>query len=59
MPGLLPAAGPLGMRSRSLMTLALRLMGNLVQPEDVDVVARLWRLAGRASTHLDARPPFS
>jgi geranylgeranyl reductase family protein len=58
-PGLLPAAGPLGMRSRSLMTLALRLMGNLVQPEDVDTVARLWRLAGRASTHLDARPPFS
>ena len=47
------------MRSRSLMTLALRLMGNLVQPEDADAVARLWRAAGRASTHLDARPPFS
>ncbi len=58
-PGLLPAAGPVGMRSRSLMTLALRLMGNLVTEEDADTVARVWRLAGRASSHLDARPPFS
>ncbi|WP_426565739.1 geranylgeranyl reductase family protein [Angustibacter sp. McL0619] len=58
-PGLLPAAGPVGMRSRSLMTLALRLMGNLVQPEDGDLVARVWRAAGRASSRLDERPPFS
>ncbi len=58
-PGLLPVAGPVGMRSRSLMTLALRLMGNLVQPDDADVVARLWRTAGRVSTRLDDRPPFS
>ncbi|GAB3591394.1 geranylgeranyl reductase family protein [Angustibacter peucedani] len=58
-PGLLPLAGPVGMRSRALMTLALRLMGNLVQPEDTDVVARLWRAAGRASSALDDRPPFS
>ena len=58
-PGLLPALGPVGMRSRSLMTVALRVMGNLVTPEDADTVARLWRTAGRASIRLDARPPFS
>jgi geranylgeranyl reductase family protein len=57
-PGLLPALGPWGMRSRSLMAVALRLMGNLVTAEDADAVARLWRLAGRASTALDDRPPF-
>ena len=58
-PGLLPAAGPVGMRSRALMTLALRLMGNLVTPQDADVVARLWRGAGRVSSLVDPRPPFS
>jgi hypothetical protein len=58
-PGLLPAAGPVGMRSRSLMTLALRLMGNLVTAEDTDAVARLWRTAGRLSSRFDARPPFT
>jgi menaquinone-9 beta-reductase len=58
-PGLLPTAGPVGMRSRPLMTLALRLMGNLVTPEDTDAVARLWRGAGRLSTRFDSRPPFS
>lgn len=58
-PGLLPVAGPVGMRSRALMTLALRLMGNLVTPQDADVVARLWRTAGRVSSLADPRPPFS
>ncbi|SEO78641.1 geranylgeranyl reductase family protein [Trujillonella endophytica] len=58
-PRFLPAAGPLGMRSRGLMTVALRVMGNLVTDADRDVVARLWRLAGRASTRLDDRSPFS
>ncbi len=57
-PGLIPAAGPVGMRSRSLMTLALRVMGNLVTPEDDDALARVWRAAGRASVRLDDRPPF-
>ena len=59
LPRLLPAAGPVGMRSRFLMTLALRVMGNLVTEEDRDAVARVWRTAGRLSTRLDARPPFS
>jgi geranylgeranyl reductase family protein len=58
-PGLLPAAGPVGMRSRTLMTVALRVMGNLVTEEDTDAVARLWRAAGRLSLRADERPPFS
>jgi geranylgeranyl reductase family protein len=58
-PRLLPAAGPVGMRSTVLMTVALRVMGNLVTESDRDVVARAWRLAGRASLRLDHRPPFT
>ncbi len=58
-PGLLARLGPVGMRSRTLMTVALRVMGNLVTDEDADVVARAWRLAGRASVAVDQRPPFS
>ncbi|HKJ12736.1 MAG TPA: geranylgeranyl reductase family protein [Ornithinimicrobium sp.] len=57
-PRVLPALGPIGMRSRWMMTLALRWMGNLVTEEDRDVAARLWRLAGRGSVRLDHRPPF-
>jgi geranylgeranyl reductase family protein len=59
LPRFLPAAGPIGMRSRALMTVALRVMGNLVTDADRDVVARGWRLAGRLSLKLDDRPPFS
>lgn len=58
-PGLLPTLGPVGMRSRGLMTVALRVMGNLVTPEDTDTVARLWRTAGRTSIRFDDRPPFT
>ncbi len=58
-PGFLTTFGPVGMRSRFLMTIALRVMGNLVTPEDEDVTARVWRAAGRASIRLDDRPPFS
>lgn len=58
-PGLLPTLGPVGMRSQILMTIALRVMGNLVTPEDRDITARVWRAAGRASVRLDDRPPFS
>ena len=58
-PGLLPAAGPVGMRSRTLMTLALRVMGNLITPDDRDTLARVWRGAGRLSLRLDGRQPFS
>lgn len=58
-PGLLPALGPLGMRSRALMKVALRVMGNLVTEEDKDAVARFWRAAGKASLIADHRKPFS
>lgn len=58
-PEFLLRAGPVGMRSRSLMTVALRVMGNLVTPEDTDSVARLWRTVGRASIKWDQRPPFA
>ena len=58
-PHLLPAAGPIGMRSRTLMKLALRVMGNLITEEDKDLLARTWRTAGRLSIKLDERPPFS
>ncbi len=58
-PGFLTTFGPVGMRSRPLMTVALRVMGNLVTPEDSDTVARLWRTAGRSSVRFDARPPFT
>ncbi len=57
-PGLLPAAGPVGMRSRPLMKLALRVMGNLITEQDDDLLARVWRGAGRISARIDARPPF-
>jgi flavin-dependent dehydrogenase len=59
LPRLLPAAGPVGMRSRVLMTVALRVMGNLVTEEDRDTVARAWRLAGRLSVRLDDRTPWT
>ncbi len=58
-PRLLPAAGPIGMRSHRLMTVALRVMGNLVTDDDRDLTARVWRWAGRRSVQLDTRPPFS
>jgi len=57
-PRLLPAAGPVGMRSRALMTVALRVMGNLVTDADRDLTARLWRTAGKLSLKLDDRRPF-
>jgi flavin-dependent dehydrogenase len=57
-PRLLPAAGPVGMRSRALMTVALRVMGNLITEADRDLVARAWRLAGKVSVTLDHRKPF-
>ncbi|MFZ0158507.1 MAG: FAD-linked oxidoreductase, partial [Kineosporiaceae bacterium] len=58
-PGFISATGPVGMRSRPLMKLALRVMGNLITPEDSDLLARTWRTAGRLSLRLDQRPPFS
>jgi geranylgeranyl reductase family protein len=58
-PKFLPLTGPVAMRSQYLMTVAVRAMGNLVTEEDTDMVARLWRRAGRGSRRLDQRKPFS
>ena len=58
-PTLLPTLGPIGMRSKSLMTVALRVMGNFITDADRDATARVWRWAGRASVKLDHRPPWS
>ncbi|MGX9674519.1 menaquinone reductase [Mycobacterium sp. HM-7] len=58
-PRFLPLTGPVAMRSQYLMTVAVRAMGNLVTEEDTDLVARLWRRAGRGSRRLDQRKPFS
>ncbi|MFD4294288.1 geranylgeranyl reductase family protein [Rhodococcus sp. NPDC058505] len=58
-PRVLPAGGPVAMRSRALMTVAVRVMGNLVTDEDADLTARAWRAAGAASLRVDGRPPFS
>jgi hypothetical protein len=58
-PGFLPVAGPIGMRSRWLMEIALRVMGNLITNEDSDALARVWRTVGRASIAIDQRKPFS
>ena len=58
-PRFLPLAGPVGMRSRTLMTIAVRVMGNLVTDEDADRVARVWRRAGSLSGLADRRAPFS
>ncbi|USQ75558.1 geranylgeranyl reductase family protein [Ornithinimicrobium cryptoxanthini] len=58
-PWVLPKLGPIGMRSPWMMRLALRWMGNLITEEDRDAAARLWRLAGKGSQRLDARPPFA
>jgi menaquinone-9 beta-reductase len=58
-PRFLPATGPIGMRSTTLMGIAVRVMGNLVTDEDTDRVARAWRASGRVSRLLDRRKPFS
>ncbi|NKB92210.1 MAG: geranylgeranyl reductase family protein [Candidatus Nanopelagicales bacterium] len=57
-PGFLTTLGPVGMRSHFLMSVALRVMGNLITEEDKDSIARIWRTAGRASIRFDDRPPF-
>lgn len=55
----LPSTGPIAMRSTALMTIAVRVMANLVTDDDADWVARAWRGGGRLSRLLDRRTPFS
>ncbi|MCP6717665.1 oxidoreductase, partial [Klebsiella pneumoniae] len=58
-PQFLPFAGPIGMRSQTLMTAAVRCMSNTVADSDRDVVARGWRAAGSIARRLDRRPLFA
>ena len=58
-PQAVPTLGRPGIRSQRLMSMVVRVMGNLITPDDADLVARAWRGAGRVSTRIDARPPFS
>lgn len=46
-PQFLPIFGPVGLRIPVIMRSAARLMGNLVTPEDQDVVSRVWQASGR------------
>jgi geranylgeranyl reductase family protein len=58
-PWFLPTGGPIAMRSIKLMEIAVRVMGNFVTDDDVDLMAWTWRRAGAASRWADRRPPFS
>ena len=57
-PQAVPTLGRPGIRSARLMSLVVRVMGNLVTAEDTDLVARAWRGVGRVSSTVDGRPPF-
>ncbi|WP_328388727.1 geranylgeranyl reductase family protein [Nocardia sp. NBC_00416] len=57
-PRMVPIGGPPVMRSKFLQRTAVRVMGNLVTDEDVDLTARAWRTAGRASMRFDELAPF-
>ncbi|WP_067566993.1 geranylgeranyl reductase family protein [Nocardia acidivorans] len=58
-PRAVPFGGPPVMRSQLLQRTAVRVMGNLVTDEDLDLTARLWRGAGRASMRFDKLQPFA
>ncbi|MFE3544012.1 geranylgeranyl reductase family protein [Nocardia sp. NPDC059177] len=58
-PKMVPLGGPPVMRSKYLQRTAVRVMGNLVTDEDLDLTARLWRTAGRTSLRTDNLPPFT
>ncbi|MGW0036485.1 geranylgeranyl reductase family protein [Gordonia sp. NPDC003376] len=59
MPRTVPILGRPGIRSQRLMSMVVRVMGNLITPDDADLIARAWRSVGGASSRLDDRPPFA
>ena len=59
LPQTVPLLGRPGIRSAALMSTVVRVMGNLLTPEDTDLIARAWRTAGRSASTLESRPPFS
>lgn len=54
-PTILRYGGPIMLRS-GLMPIAARLMGNLVFEEDKDLIAHLWRSAGKITRRFSTRP---
>lgn len=58
-PRVVPILGRPGIRSAALMSMVVRVMGNLITEEDTDLIARAWRTAGIVSSKIDSRPPFS
>lgn len=58
LPGVLAVSGPPLLWSKILGRISIRVLGNLVTDEDVDLTARAWRVAGRASMRFDGRAPF-
>ncbi|MFT4088134.1 MAG: FAD-linked oxidoreductase, partial [Gordonia sp. (in: high G+C Gram-positive bacteria)] len=58
-PQTVPLLGRPGIRSARLMSVVVRVMGNLLTAEDTDLVARAWRSAGRAASRVESRPPFT
>ena len=58
-PRAVPLLGRPGIRSAKVMSLVVRVMGNLITDDDADLVARAWRAAGHISTRIDHRPPFA
>lgn len=58
-PRVVPVLGRPGIRSAALMSMVVRVMGNLITEDDSDLIARAWRVAGMTSSALDSRPPFT
>ncbi|GED99718.1 putative oxidoreductase [Gordonia spumicola] len=59
MPKTVPVLGRPGIRSAALMSTVVRVMGNLLTPDDTDLIARAWHSAGRSTARVESRPPFS
>ncbi|MGB3304211.1 MAG: geranylgeranyl reductase family protein [Gordonia sp. (in: high G+C Gram-positive bacteria)] len=59
MPQTVPILGRPGIRSAKLMSTVVRVMGNLLTADDADLIARAWRTAGRVTSGLENRPPFT
>lgn len=59
LPRTVPLLGRPGITSATLMNTVVRVMGNLMTPDDTDLIARAWRTAGRVASTVESRPPFT